>query len=170
MPDIRTRPCITLRTNDLRVAAAPHVLHTRGIGSCVAIALYAPGRAMGGMAHISRAEKTDDLPDENLHRYADYAVGALVRILSARIMADPPPTGRDFTARIAGGGNMFQGIMDGYPDVGTLNVDAVRRALHIHHISLVGEDVFGGLGRSMWFDLATGVVQVSCAGRSDVFF
>jgi len=124
---------------------------------------------MGGMAHISRAEKNDELPDENLHRYADYAVDALVRILSARIRADPSPTGRDFTARIAGGGNMFQGIMDGCPDVGTLNVDAVRRALQRHHIALVGEDVLGGLGRSMCFDLATGVVQIFCAGRSDIF-
>lgn len=133
----------------------------------MAVAVYARGHKMGGMAHISRGEKEDDLPDENLHQYADHAVAALVRILCARIMGQTA-TGRDFTACIAGGGDMFEGLLSAYPDVGGANVKAVKSALDAHHITLVGEDILGGLGRSMWFDLSTGNVRVSCAGQPDI--
>ena len=169
---------IKLNTNELKVTISPNELYTRGIGSCVAIAIYDYRAKAGGMAHISMPEKTDDAPEENLHKYAGHAVDALVRIMERSI---PPGTGymggginnpgkMSFSAKITGGANMFQKIITADQDVGRMNVEAVIRGLLEHRIPLVGKDVLGYLARSMYFDLCTGMVTVVQHGGTTICF
>jgi len=154
---------IKINTNDLRVAKSPDVLYTKGIGSCVAIALYDNSCRIGGLAHISLPVQKDDEPEPNLHKYAGIAVDALLRIME-RIGAL-----RVFTvAKIIGGGNMFRFDLNPNDDIGMQNVAAVRDALEQNQIPVVRVDVMGSEGRNVTFDLSDGSVKVTGIDRKEI--
>ena len=123
--ETRNLKTINVNTNDLRVGKAPDVLQTRGLGSCVAIALYDPNCRIGGLAHISLPAKADDSPEQNLHKYAGIAVNTLLRIMQQR-----GAVRISTIAKIVGGGNMFTFDPEPHDDIGRLNVAAVRDILN----------------------------------------
>ena len=154
---------INVNTNDLRVGKSPAVMQTKGIGSCVAIALYDLNKQIGGLAHISLPAKTDDEPEENLHKYAGIAVNSLLRMMEgmeARKVS--------IVAKVVGGGNMFPFDPDPNDDIGRLNVAAVRDALNQNQIPIVREDVLGSEGKNIRFDLSSGRVRVTGPDRREV--
>lgn len=153
---------IKVNMNDLHIGKSPALLQTNGLGSCVAIALYDVSQRIGGLAHISLPIKTDEEPEQNLHKYAGIAIDALLRIME-RMGAL-----RIFTvAKIVGGGNMFDIDLDPKDDIGQLNVAAAREALVQNQISIVREDVLGAESRNVTFDLSNGMVKVTGPGREE---
>jgi chemotaxis protein CheD len=125
-----------------------------GLGSCVAVMLHDPARGIGGMAHVL-------LPDTALTRdqgkpgkCANTAVPHLVALMQAA------GAGSGLVARCAGGAAMFAALAPGGVNIGERNVVAVRAALAAAGIPVVGEDVGGGHGRSVYFDPGTGGVEV----------
>ncbi len=148
---------------EFRVAAAPAVFRIAGLGSCVALALYDQAGKRGGMAHIllpgpaPAAGAEEWSGSNNPHKYADRAIAALVQA-----MRDQGSRIEDLVAKIAGGANMFS-TADGFdkfspvkPRVGERNVEAVKKHLESLAVPLRGEDIGGGVGRNVTFDLATG--------------
>lgn len=71
-------------------------------------------------------------------------------------------------ARLAGGANMFQRLTssDSVP-IGERNVLALRTALRAAGIPIVGEAIGGEVGRSVWFDVATGTARVRSVGQEE---
>ena len=63
---------------------------------------------------------------------------------------------------------MFQALAPaGSIQMGDRNVIATREVLSGLAIPVTGEVVGGAQGRSVWFDVATGRVQVRSVGRDD---
>ncbi|GMV08928.1 MAG TPA: hypothetical protein PKC83_07495 [Gemmatimonadaceae bacterium] len=132
------------------------VLSCIGLGSCVALILYDRAARVGAVAHIL-------LPNEALSRarggpakYASTAVSYLLDEMRAIAAVEAPD------ARLVGGASMFTGILNGAGvNMGERNVQATRRALAAVGVPIIGEEVGGNHGRSVFLDVATGVVRVT---------
>ena len=55
---------------------------------------------------------------------------------------------------------MFGALLSSGINMGERNVEGVRQSLRVAGIPLVGEDVGGDYGRSVYFDVSTGDVRV----------
>lgn len=150
---------------DLRVAIARHAvarapgrLMCLGVGSCVVIAIFDAAEQIGALAHVL-------LPDEAASgsasghpaRFATTAVPLLVNALKARGANGP------YVAKLAGGAGLFADVLTSKGRVGERNVIAARAALAAADIPIVAEDVGGGSGRSIVFDVETGKLAVRSA-------
>jgi chemotaxis protein CheD len=132
-------------------------LVTVGLGSCVAIMLHDPERAIGGLAHVL-------LPSRALTRHADrpakFPHAAVPTLLEQ--MMELGASQRRIVARLAGGASMFANLAaPGTIQMGERNLVAARQVLNAHHIPLVGEAVGGDFGRTVRMQCATGRVEVS---------
>ncbi|WP_017873351.1 hypothetical protein [Candidatus Caldatribacterium saccharofermentans] len=143
---------------EYRVSNDPEdVLCVLGLGSCVGVCLYDPVRRIGGMVHVLLPEH---LPGQsNPFKFADTAVPAL--------LAEVEKAGasrRNIFAKISGGAKMFSGA-DTLFDIGKRNAEAVKEALKVLGIPLKGEDVGGNRGRSIFFYLEDGRLEIKILGR-----
>jgi chemotaxis protein CheD len=135
------------------VAASHEQLRTVGLGSCVAIILFAPDAHMAALAHCMLPVREDayDAPC----KYADAAVGALLSMLDAAGARAP------FRAALVGGASMFPGVPTAFMrDIPGQNIAAARAALTGAGIPLTQEDVGGNDGRSVLVDPVTQRVMV----------
>ena len=126
-----------------------------GLGSCVGITLYDRAKKIGGLAHVM-------LPSSRMHsrvsvpgKYVDTAVTALLEEL-ARQGADLAR----LEAKLVGGANMFISITQQAVPIGMRNVAAAREQLGARGIKIKVEDVGGSQGRTVFFTLADGKIEV----------
>jgi chemotaxis protein CheD len=148
-------PSTTVRVADAATAQGTHTLLTLGLGSCVAIVLHAPALRAGGLAHVLLPDASMSRDIANPHKFAATSVPALVHAMAAY-----GPVSH-LRARLVGGAKMFAQLLpQGGINMGERNVLAVRAALQKAGIPIVAEDTGGEHGRSVYFDVATGVVQV----------
>lgn len=136
------------------VACGDEVLSAVGLGSCVAVMLHDPVRGVAGMAHVLLPDTTLTRDTGRPGKCANSAIPHLVELMQAA------GAGRALVARIAGGAAMFAALAPGGVNMGERNAEAVRNALATAGIPVVGEDVGGEHGRSVYFHVATGVVEV----------
>lgn len=142
---------------------ADAVLATLGLGSCVAVILFDPDRKIGGMAHILLPSRSLSRATDNPGRFPQTALPLLVDRMMA-LGADR----RGLTARLVGGASMFANLApSGSMQMGDRNVIAVREVLNQLAIPIVGEEVGGNVGRSVWFTVDNGQVEVKTAGRRE---
>jgi len=114
-----------------------------GLGSCIALIIHDEYLKIGALAHIMLPESKGR--DERPGKFADTAVPLLKTELMKR--GSKP---RSLQAKIIGGARMFQKFR-GDLDIGTRNIEAVNRALHVHCIPVVTEDTGGTSGRSITY-------------------
>jgi chemotaxis protein CheD len=138
------------------------VIATVGLGSCVAIALYDVTTRVGALAHVL-------LPSESMARdksnHAKFP-GAAVPLLLAQMKGLGSTSG--IKARLVGGASMFATLLtNGGVNIGERNVAASRAALAAAGVPLLAEDVGGDYGRSVYFHLVDGRIEVHSlkAGR-----
>ena len=148
---------IRVRVADYAVSAdAQATLATVGLGSCVAIALYDSRARVGGLAHVLLPDPTLSRDQSNPAKFPSTAVPLLLAEMQ-RLGADP----RRLTAKIVGGASMFATLMpSGGINVGERNIAGVRAALACAGVPVIGEDVGSDHGRSVYFRLADGRVDV----------
>ncbi len=94
-------------------------------------------------------------------KFADTAIADMVQEM-AKLGADR----RRLTAKIAGGAQMFevqQGSLMG--TIGDRNVSSVRDTLRRLGIPVIAEDTGSNYGRTVYFDLDTGIMKVQSLGR-----
>lgn len=143
--------------SDLAVARSPDLLVTYALGSCVGICLYDERTKIGGLAHIMLPSSTQ-FTEKNPHRmkYADTAIPDLLRRMRS--------TGHELTrvtAQIAGGAKMFETSGSGpLSTIGDRNVDSVKRILSQLRIPIIAEDTRRDYGRTVFFRLETGFMEV----------
>ena len=147
---------IRVKVADYAVGRDEQTLITIGLGSCVAIALYAPRTRIGGLAHTL-------LPSESMARDrsnpAKFPASAVVTLLAemTRLGADA----RRVRAKLVGGASMFANLLPaGGINIGDRNVAAARQALEASRVPVVAEDVGSDHGRSVHFHLDDGRVEV----------
>ena len=123
------------------------------LGSCVAMCLWAPRLAVGGMNHflLPRGSGPEASP-----RFGETALVLLL----ARLHALGSSTA-GLEARVYGGASVLQmPPVGGGPGLGEQNVEVARRFAWQHGIPIVDEDVLGQSARRVIFDVATGQAHV----------
>jgi chemotaxis protein CheD len=149
--------------SDYKLERNPNIIATYALGSCVGICLYDHKSKVGGLSHIMLPESSMfSKSDTNRMKFADTALVDLVEAL-VRIGADK----KRLTAKIAGGAKMFE-VQPGSPmgTIGDRNVSSVKNILNSLRIPIIGEDTGLNYGRTVFFDLETGIMKVQALSRS----
>lgn len=136
------------------IAADRGTLSALGLGSCVAVMLHDPVRRIGAMAHVLLPDESQSRDRSRPGKFGSTAVSHLLGLLRDAGATDA------IVARLAGGASMFATIQSGSGNIGERNALSVRAALIDAGIPVVGEDLGGAHGRSVYFDVATGEARV----------
>jgi len=149
---------------DLKVAKAPDILTTLGLGSCIGITLYAQAKKIGGMAHIM-LPTYKGFEGQNIAKFADSAIIELVNQL-ARLGA---PRGI-LVAKIAGGAHMFgRSQTNDMLKIGERNAAASLAILKQLGIPVVANDTGGTHGRTIELHMDTGALKIKTVGAGEKF-
>ena len=155
---------VRVKVADYAVRRGDQVLATIGLGSCVAIALYDHDHHTGGLAHILLPSQAMSRETSNPAKFPETIVPLMLEEMRALAGG---ASGR-VCARIAGGASMFGQLTAGSGvNVGERNVAATREVLAAHDIPLVGEDTGLDYGRSVYFHLSDGRVEVRSLKAGD---
>lgn len=133
---------------ELKVEQGEAVLAAYGVGSCVVIILYDTEKKIGGLAHCL-------LPSGN-ENSLKYPRAAIAKMMKDMIEMGAQPD--KIIAKIIGGATMFEEFAK--HEIGKRNVLQTREELNKLNIPIVGEDVFGNWGRTVFLNLSTGEVRV----------
>ncbi len=154
-----------VRMADLQVAKDEYRLVTVGLGSCVGVTLYSQRTKVGGLAHImmpdsNRARFSNGNGREYLAKYADTSIDLMIDEM--KDLGASRPT---LVAKIAGGAHMFKCNGNGNMKIGDENVLAVKDKLDDLRIELIAEDTGEDYGRTLEFDVCTGILVVKSARK-----
>lgn len=146
---------------DLKVASAPMVLTTLGLGSCVGIALYDPIKKLGGLAHIMLPDSSQIKNNQNLAKFADTGFKELLEK-----MEKEGANRHRLVAKIAGGAQMFNfPNTDDSMRIGVRNTLAVKALLENYKIPLIAEETGENYGRTIELHTETGRLVVKTIGH-----
>ena len=141
---------------DWAVDRGDAVLVTLGLGSCVAVAVHDAGSGIGGLAHLLLPSVSLSADREKPAKFPETGVPYLLERL--RELGAAPARLR---ARLVGGAAMFANLQaPGTVSIGERNVRATRDALSRSGVAVVGEDTGGDYGRSVYFYLESGRVEI----------
>ena len=146
---------IVVDTAQVKVTQAPNRLVALGVGSCVVITFYDPVLKVGAMAHAMLPDSTKSGPTSNPFKFADLAIDQVIRKMESL-----GSQRQNMEAKIVGGANMFPSLRHESLRAGEENVHAVKEKLKKDGIRLAGEVVGGSVGRSVEFDITSGIVTV----------
>ncbi|HXY31328.1 MAG TPA: chemotaxis protein CheD [Gemmatimonadaceae bacterium] len=153
-----------VRVADAAVLRGVGILSTVGLGSCVAIALYDPEAAVGGLAHIMLPSETMSKDRCNRAKFPSSAVPLLLERMRGLGARD-----ERIRARIVGGASMFTSLLPaGGLQMGERNLLATRTALARAQIPIIAEEVGGEHGRSVYLHVGDGRLEVRSMMRGNV--
>ena len=153
---------IPVGMGEMKIARGNELLVVYGIGSCVIVSLYDPKSKTGGLAHVMLPDSSDlDKEKINLIKFADTAVPALYYAI-----AETGAFKSTLVAKIVGGSEMFPPTEDFENNIGRDNTIAVKKALKGLSLPLIAEDTGGRRGRSIEFELESGLIKLSILGES----
>ena len=134
-------------------------LVTHGLGSCVAVLVHDPVRAVGGMLHVMlpAAAGSPQKARENPLMFADSGVPLLFHALYAKGCRK-----RDLVVKLVGGGSFLD--PDRHFDIGQLNCTMLRTLLRKAGVPVRAEDVGGTRSRTVRMWVGTGRVQINTQG------
>lgn len=141
--------------------ASAGILVTHALGSCLGIAVFDGDAHVGGMLHAQlplgslNPERAREAPS----LFVDLGVQLLLKGL-ASLGAQK----RTWRVTVAGGANMTGSIADQF-DIANRNLTVMRKLFWQQGIAIAGQDVGGGIPRTMTLDLATGATLIESQGR-----
>ena len=144
------------------VGRNPSTLICIGLGSCVAIALHDAQNHVGALAHAMLPSYHEGRDKSNPGKYVDTSVYLMVDELQ-----ELGTKKRMIKAKIVGGAQMFTFISPDVLDVGSRNIEWAKKVLKDEGIPIIAEDVGGKKGRTMNFDLKTGIIEVKTSGEKN---
>ncbi|HMJ02569.1 MAG TPA: hypothetical protein VK506_06485 [Conexibacter sp.] len=155
---------VRVKVADYAVRRGDQVIATIGLGSCVAIALYDRATRTGGLAHILLPSQAMSRETANPAKFPETIVPLMLEEMRA---LGAGPAAR-ISAKIVGGASMFGQLVAGSGiNVGERNVAATREVLATAGVSIVGEDTGLDYGRSVYFHLADGRLEVRSLKKGD---
>ena len=154
---------VRVKVADYAVRQGNHVISTIGLGSCVAIALYDRDTQVGALAHILLPTPTMSRDTANPAKFPE----TIVPHMLAEMQALGTRNTR-VSAKIVGGASMFGQLVNGSGiNVGERNVTATREALAAAGVPIIAEDTGLDYGRSVYFHLADGRLEVRSLKKGD---
>jgi chemotaxis protein CheD len=155
---------VRVKVADYAVRRGNEVIATIGLGSCVAITLYDRESRVGGLAHILLPSPAMSRETSNPAKFPETIIPLMLEEMRA-LGARP---GSPISAKIVGGASMFGQLVTGTGiNVGERNVAATREVLALAGIPLVAEDTGLDYGRSVYFHLSDGRVEVRSLKKGD---
>jgi chemotaxis protein CheD len=155
---------VRVKVADYAVRRGSDIISTIGLGSCVAIALYDRESRAGGLAHILLPSMAMSRETSNPAKFPETIVPVMLAEMRALGMA---PNAK-VVAKIAGGASMFGQLVNGTGiNVGERNIQATREALDRARVELLAEDTGLDYGRSVYFHLANGRLEVRSLKKGD---
>jgi chemotaxis protein CheD len=143
---------LTVGVGDCKVSnGADSVLATYALGSCIAVAIYDPVAAVGGLLHFMLPESSlnPDKASQNPFMFADtgipllfhtaYGLGAVKRRL---------------VVRVVGGAQVMD--ENGVFNIGKRNHLALRKILWKAGVMIHGEEIGGTVSRTVRLEVASG--------------
>jgi chemotaxis protein CheD len=155
---------VRVKVADYAVRRGNEVIATIGLGSCVAITLYDRESRVGGLAHILLPSPSMSRETSNPAKFPE----TIVPLMLAEMRALGVRPGSPISAKIVGGASMFGQLVTGTGiNVGERNVAATREVLAAAGIPLLAEDTGLDYGRSVYFHLMDGRVEVRSLKKGD---
>ena len=155
---------VRVKVADYAVRRGAHIITTIGLGSCVAIVLYDRDTRVGGLAHILLPSQSMSRETTNPAKFPETIVPVMMeemRRLGTSITAR-------LSAKLVGGASMFGNLAAGSGiNVGERNISATREVLQAAGIPIVAEDTGQDYGRSVYFHLDDGRVEVRSLKKGD---
>ncbi|MFW6273334.1 MAG: chemotaxis protein CheD [Halanaerobium sp.] len=152
---------VIVKMADYAVGGEDKVIATLGLGSCVAVSLYDSHSRIGGLVHIMLPENPGD---KNTAKYADTAIPLLINQLEKM-----GAYRRRLSAKIVGGASMFKSESgESIMKIGKRNIEAVRKYLKKAGVKITAEDVGKDYGRSMYFYLEDGRVEIRSFNKDNL--
>jgi chemotaxis protein CheD len=145
---------IDVNMSCIEVASEDRILRSVGIGSCIVITLYDPRNKVGAMAH-PMLDESDKHSFKNPLRFVDSSIDVMIKELKKFGSVK-----NCLEAKIVGGANMFETSGENFELVGSSNIEATKKKLGIEGIKIIASDTGGSVGRSVEFDVSTGIVEV----------
>jgi chemotaxis protein CheD len=157
-------PEIRVKVADYAVSKGPRVIATIGLGSCVAIALYDRESRIGGLAHILLPSRAMSRETSNPAKFPE----TVVPVMLEEMRKLGSSSNARISAKIIGGASMFGQLVTGTGiNVGERNIAATREILAQEGIPLLAEDTGLDYGRSVYFFLEDGRVEVRSLRKGD---
>jgi chemotaxis protein CheD len=155
---------VRVKVADYAVRRGNDVLSTIGLGSCVAIVLYDAETKTGALAHVLLPSKAMSRDTSNPAKFPE----TIVPLMLDEMRRLGAGAASKFRAKIIGGASMFGQLITGTGvNVGERNVAATRDALVAAGVRIVAEDTGLDYGRSVYFHLADGRVEVRSLKHGD---
>ena len=149
---------------DLKIAKAPEILTTLGLGSCVGITLYDKVKKIGGMAHCM-LPTYKGFEGQNIAKFVDSAV---IELLNQVVRAGASRAA--LTAKITGGAHMFgRSQNNDLLKIGERNAAAGLAILKQLSIPVQANDTGGTHGRTIELDINTGALKIKTVGAGERF-
>jgi chemotaxis protein CheD len=155
---------VRVKVADYAVRRGAKIIVTIGLGSCVAIALYDRETQTGGLAHILLPSQAMSRETSNPAKFPETIVPLMLEEMRA-LGGGPPARVR---AKIVGGASMFGQLVAGSGiNVGERNIAATREVLAAAGVPIVAEDTGLDYGRSVYFHLDDGRLEVRSLKMGD---
>lgn len=148
---------VVVGISDYKISRDPDILVTYALGSCIGICLYDRDNKIGGLSHIMLPDsKMFSNKEMNRMKFADTAIEDLIKKMKSYGLCRS-----GLTAKIAGGAQMFD-VQPGSKigSVGERNLDSVKQVLSSLRIPILAESTGKNFGRTVYFNLKTGMMQV----------
>ncbi len=133
-----------------------------GLGSCVALVLYDKATNIFSMSHIllpTCRNSNFAISPKNAHKFADQSVRALIKELQnhgAKI--------ENIRAIVVGGSQLFDNPIN---NIGTENVNVVKRELETFKVKIEMEDCGGTKGRNVILDTKEKIMYLKTTLEED---
>ena len=141
----------------IQIASVPTVFTCLGLGSCIGLCVIDRSIGVAGMIHIMLPAAFKNRPVDKIGKFADTGIPEMIRLLEAAGASKSR-----LVAAYAGGASVFKfGTgTEGAQDIGGRNAASVRSLLESLRLPVLGVDVGGSGGRTIFFDSGTGEVRV----------
>ena len=151
-----TKPkIIDVEMASLEISSEPNILRSSGIGSCLVITIYDIEKKIGGLAHVMLPNSNNASSYTNPNRFVDRAIEIMLekieKLGSKRTSLE---------AKVIGGASMFKVLSTESGGIGSQNIEAAKKKLAQEDIKVVSSATGGNSGRSVEFDLKTGLVTI----------
>lgn len=155
---------VRVKVADYAVRQGQQVIATIGLGSCVAIALYDRESRIGGLAHILLPTPAMSRETDNPAKFPETIIPVMLQEMRGLGMRSTASV----SAKLAGGASMFGALIGNSGiNVGERNVLATREVLAQAGIPIVGEDTGLDYGRSVYFHVGDGRMEVRSLKKGD---
>jgi chemotaxis protein CheD len=150
------RRVIEVNMANMSIAKAPHVLVTRGLGSCLGIALYDPTKKIGAMAHPMLPDIEKAKVKSNPARFVNSVIDKMLEDLKKEGCLK-----KNLVVKLFGGAHMFSFIaQDSILNVGEKNIEMAKSIFRQLGLKITAEELRGNIGRTIELNLEDGKVRL----------